>query len=132
MSKGPRSTRDFGLARLISADAEKLNVSASSSVRSFKIPKLATEENDDIADFDEFTASISADLMFAQQKLPIFIKNTFSKNQSLKRASLELINSFLREKYPPLHLTLASSLQGTSSLILLNTESCEVLDFITI
>jgi hypothetical protein len=132
MSKGPRLTRDFGLARLISADAEKLNVSASSSVRSFKIPKLATEENDDIADFDEFTASISADLMFAQQKLPIFIKNTFSKNQSLKRASLELINSFLREKYPPLHLTLASSLQGTSSLILLNTESCEVLDFISI
>lgn len=129
MSKGPRSTRDFGLARLISADAEKLNVSASSSVRSFKIPKLATEENDDL---DEFTASISADLMFAQQKLPIFIKNTFSKNQSLKRASLELINSFLREKYPPLHLTLASSLQGTSSLILLNTESCEVLDFISI
>lgn len=132
MRKGPHVTRDFGLARLISADAEKLNSNSTPS-RSYKIPKIVSKTTSDAdTDLDEFTASISADLMFAQKKLPVFIKNTFSKNRSIKRYNLDLINGFLKEKYPPLLLTLASSLQGTKSLVLLNTESCEVLDFISI
>lgn len=131
MSKGPRVTRDFGLARLISADSENKNSSANTPARSYKIPKLDSDFGSDRDEIDEFSASISADLMFARGKIPIFVRNIFSRKRALKPVSMELINSFLKEKYPPLQLMLACSFQGTISLLLLNTESCEVLDSIS-
>lgn len=134
MSKGPHITRDFGLARLIAADAQKNGSTPSPSLSPppSKPPSLISAVGDDGAEIDEFAASISADLMFAQKKLPGFVTTSFSKKGSLKRISLELINSFLREKYPPLRLVAACAKDGMNSLVLLNTESCEVLDSISV